>query len=290
MNRTTRTVVVICVATITAALGTFGVYLAVQQMPVREVEVAHRLVAVAARNLPPGTRIAPEHVKLAKWPLSSLVPGSFASAEAVVDRGLVASVLENEPLTESKLAPVESGAGLPPIIPQGMRAVGVKVDDVIGVAGFATPGTRVDVLVTLRGENGGSQQPTSRTVLSNVLVLTAGTRADQEADAEDRTSATTVVTLAVTPSDAERIALATAEGRVSLALRNPLDRMPTKSAGIDLTQLLQDGVPEPPAPAPRPAVVRRSPPPTPKAVMAPVPEPYTIETFRAAKKTVEIIE
>ena len=142
----------------------------------------------------------------------------------MVDRGLISGLVENEPITESKLAPLESGAGLPPSIPPGMRAMSVKVDEVVGVAGFVVPGTRVDLVVTVKRRGDGvDEKPMSRTAISNVLVLTAGTRYDQEQGMKGEPQPATVVTLAVTPEDAERIALAASEGKISLALRNPLD-------------------------------------------------------------------
>jgi pilus assembly protein CpaB len=190
-------------------------------------------------------------------------------------------VYENEPLIEPKLAPLESGAGLPPSIPPGMRAMSVRVDEVIGVAGFVMPGTRVDVVVTMRRNAGTpNEEAMSRTVLSNVLVLTANTRYDQAQAAEPQKS--TVVTLAVEPNDAERIALATSEGKISLALRNPLDTEPTDTNGVRASALMQGGKPAPPQPAPRPAPRRAAaapaPPPPP-----PAPTPYTVQIIRAAK-------
>ena len=211
MNRTTRTVVVMAVATLMAGIASLGVYAAVKSIPVREVEVAHTFVAVAARNLPTGSRITQEDVKLVAWPAKSPMSGAFSDIKPILDRGLVAAVGENEPFTETKLAPLGSGAGLPPSIPPGMRAMSVKVDEVIGVAGFVVPGTRVDLVVTLRGI--GQAESMSRTVVSNVLVLTAGTKFDQEQAKDGKAQPSTVVTLAVSPSDAERIALASSEGK-----------------------------------------------------------------------------
>ena len=105
----------------------------------REVEVATVHVAVAAENLPMGTRLAKEHIKVAPWPAANPLPGTFASPDALIGRGLIQPVGVNEPLTEAKLAPIEAGAGLPPLIPPGMRALSVRVNDVIGVAGFTLP-------------------------------------------------------------------------------------------------------------------------------------------------------
>ena len=291
MNRTTRTFVVMTVATVTAGVASLGVYAAVKSIPVREVEVAHTFVAVAARNLPTGSRITAADVKLVAWPARNLLSGAFSEAKPIVDRGLVAAVGENEPFTESKLAPIGSGAGLPPSIPSGMRAMSVKVDEVIGVAGFVVPGTRVDLVVTLRG-SGQAEEPMSRTVVSNVLVLTAGTKFDQEQAKDGKAQPSTVVTLAVSPSDAERVALASSEGKISLALRNPLDMAATETAGVAVGAL-RLGMGSAPRPEPvtaKPAAVRR-----PVAVVAPPPPPpapsliYTVETIRAAKRGEEVV-
>ena len=294
MSRTTRTVLVIAVATVMASIATFGVYAAVRRIPVREVEVASLKVVVAVAQLPTGTRLAAKDLKLVAWPTSSPLPGAFTKIEEVVDRGLVAGLVENEPVTGSKLAPLAAGAGLPPSIPPGMRAMSVKVDEVIGVAGFVVPGTRVDLVVTVR-TGGNEQKPMSRTAISNVLVLTAGTRYDQEQGRNGEPQPATVVTLAVSPEDAERIALAASEGKISLALRNPLDVTPTDTPGIRLDALMT-GRGETPAPTPaaRPArrVARPGPAPVqPTPVAAPVlaPKPYLVETIRAAKRVDETV-
>ena len=297
MNRTTRTMVVIGVAFVTAAVASYGVYAAVKSIPVREVEVAHLYVAVAAKNLPNGVRLTEKDVKLIAWPSRSPIPGSFDKLEKVVNRGLIAPALENEPLTDGKLAPLEAGAGLPPSIPTGMRAMSVKVDEVIGVAGFVVPGTRVDLLVTIRpnSSNGGQQQePMSRTVLSNLLVLTAGTKTDQELAKDDQPQKSTVVTLAVLPQDAERIALAASEGKISLALRNPLDTAPTETTGIQVTALMKGQAAIPvidPVKRRVVAVQKRAPVTVQLPPVAPPPAPpvYRVETIRAAKRGEEVV-
>jgi pilus assembly protein CpaB len=290
------------VATIMATVASVGVYLAIKKIGVREVEVAHTFVVVAARNLPTGSRVAEKDVKLVAWPSRTPVKGSFAVTKdrneaatiaAVVNRGLIGAIEENEPFTETKLAPIESGAGLPPSIPQGMRAMSVKVDEVIGVAGFVVPGTHVDLVVTLRGGQGQTEETMSRTVVSNVLVLTAGTRLDQQQAKDGQPQPSTVVTLAVLPNDAERIALASSEGRISLALRNPLDVEPTDTPGIKVTRLMKgqtaEAAPEPVKPrvpqARRQIVVAAAPVPAP----APVHSIYTVETIRAAKRGEEVV-
>ena len=164
-------------------------------MPVREVEVASVQVAVATENLPMGTMLTKDHIKLVGWPSANQVPGTLPFVEAVVGRGLIQGVATNEPLTESKLAPIEAGAGLSPSIPAGMRAMSVRVNDVVGVAGFVLPGSRVDVVLTLHAR----ENAVSRVVLSNVQVLTAGTKYDQDAAKNGQPIATRVVTLLLTP-------------------------------------------------------------------------------------------
>jgi pilus assembly protein CpaB len=156
MNRRNRTLIVLTIAVLLASVASYIVYRAISNMPVREVEVASVHVAVAGENLPTGTMIAKEHVKVVPWPAGSPVQGAFAKPEDVIGRGLIQAIHTNEPITEAKLAPIEAGAGLPPSITPGMRALSVRVNDVIGVAGFTVPGTRVDVLVTLEGGQGGS--------------------------------------------------------------------------------------------------------------------------------------
>lgn len=286
MNRTTRTLIVLIVALGLAGVASFAVYRAVQRIPVRQVEVAQVQIAVAAAPIPVGSVLTRDKVKLVGWPASSPVSGAFTSVEAVVDRGAVVTIGENEPITESKLAPKEAGGGLPPTIPAGMRAMSVKVNEVIGVAGFVVPGTHVDVIATVKQD----QQSVARTVVSNVLVLTAGTRYDQDAPKKDgKPIPTTVVTLAVTPEDAERIALASSEGKVMLALRNPLDTLPTETTGIRLGSLTG-----PPAPPPVTKKVKgqrmvvAAKPPAPATPVAP--KPYTVETIRAAKRTEETVK
>jgi pilus assembly protein CpaB len=209
------------------------------------------------------------------------VPGAFTSVEQVVNRGVIQAVGENEPITDRKLAPEGAGAGLSPTIPAGMRAISVKVNEVVGVAGFVVPGSRVDVLVTVDESVG--RGGITRAVVSNVEVLTAGTRFDQEkAMADGKPIPATVVTLLATPQDAERITLAANEGKITLTLRNPLDTLPTATSGVRLASLT--GAPAPP---PVEKTVKGK-----KVMVAPAPpapKVYTVETIRAAKRGEEIV-
>jgi pilus assembly protein CpaB len=283
MNRTTRTLVVVAIAVIVAAIASFGVYQAIQRMPVREIEVRSRYQVVAAHDMPMGTMVTKDYVKLVPWPASSPVEKGFTTIESVLNRGLITSVVTNEPLTEGKLAPLESGAGLPPSIPEGMRAVSLKVNEVIGVAGFVVPGTHVDVVVTLRRND----DSISRAVVSDVQVLTAGTRYDQQKARDGQPIPTSVVTLLVTPSDAERIALAANEGSIMLTLRNPMDRQRTDTPGMRTAGLLGQAAPAAVVKVVEGRHVAVKPPAPP--VVAAVSTIYTVEAIRGAKRSDEVV-
>jgi pilus assembly protein CpaB len=288
MNRSKRTAVVLGIAIVLASVASLGVYRIVSRLPTGPVKTPTVDTVVARHPLKLGTRLTSDHVKIVKWPEEGKVPGAFVKVEDVLQRGLISDLDENEPLTESKLAPLEAGAGLPPSIPPGMRAVSVKVNEVIGVAGFVVPGTRVDVMVTLtsRQQNTDSQ---TRVVVSNAQVLTAGTRYDQEKAKEGQPIPSTVVTLLVSPQDGERIALAASEGQLMLALRNPLDTTPTQTTGVRTAGLF--GQPSAPAASKSPLAQRARPikpevvPPPP----APAPQYYTVQAIRGAKRTEEVV-
>jgi pilus assembly protein CpaB len=164
-----------------------------------------------------------------------------------------------------------------------MRAISVKVNEVIGVAGFVLPGSRVDVLVTVDETSGVREGSMSRVVVSNVQVLTAGTRFDQEkARADGKPIPTTVVTLLATPPDAERITLASSEGKLMLTLRNPLDTLPTETQGVRVANLLGAPAPPPVAKKVKGKTVMVAPAP-------PAPKAYTVEAIRAAKRSEEVV-
>lgn len=278
MKPNARMVLVLFVAVGMATLASYGAYLAIQRVPVREVEIQGQPVVVASHQLPVGSLITPRDVKVVNWPVESAIPNAFSTKEEVLDRGLMASLVPNEPLTEAKLAPREAGGGLPTTIPEGMRAVSVRVNEVIGVAGFTVPGTRVDVMVTV----GQQKESMARIVVTNVQVLTAGTRYDMDAArADGEPIPSTVVTLLVTPSEAERIALASGQGQILLTLRNPLDKTLIETEGVRFASLM--GAPAPPPVTRR--VNRR-----PVVVSPPTPKPYTVETIRGGKRAAEVVK
>jgi pilus assembly protein CpaB len=282
MDRRTRTLVVVGLAVVLAALASFGVYRAIANRPIQEVAIPHTFVVVAKEPIPVGSLVTKEQVRLAGWPDDSPVAGGFTKIDDVVGRGVTSAVIQNEPMTESKLASRESGGGLPPTIPAGMRAVSIRVNDVIGVAGFTTPGTRVDVIVTVREKN---SDPVSRAVVTNVQVLAAGTKLEQQKK-DGQAIPTTVVTLLVTPQDAERLALAGNEGSIVLALRNPLDVAPAGTNGARLNALLGSPDPKPVKQIVQgqPRMVVPAPPPQ------AAPKPYTVDAIRGAKRTEETIK
>lgn len=194
-------------------------------------------VVVAAKDLAVGDIIKAEDVKLVSWPASSVPQGYATSQEEVVGRGIITPVMTNEPLLASKMAGKGAGGGLAIAIPEGMRAMSVRVNDVIGVAGFVLPGTHVDVLVTLDKAETGSDAHTE-ILLQNVEVKSAGTELQQDPNDESKAKAVPVVTLLVTPKQAETLTLAATEGQLQLALRNTLDKDTVVTDGVRMATLL----------------------------------------------------
>jgi pilus assembly protein CpaB len=292
MNRQTRTFIVVAVAVVAAAVASYGTFRALSRIPERPVEMPTKKTVVAAKQMPLGTLITRDAVKVVDWPAQTPLQGGFSTLDEVVDRGLITGVVENEPISENKLAPKEAGAGLSPTIKPGMRAISIRVNDVIGVAGFVVPGSRVDVVSILADPRATQSETLSRVVLSNVLVLSAGTRYDQEeARTDGKAIRSSVVTLMVDPLDADRVALAQSKGELVLTLRHPLDLDPSDPRGIRFASLLtgagaEDAAPKPAAPAgPR----RALPPPPPPPPAPPVVKAYTVETIRAAKRSEETL-
>lgn len=229
-------------------------------------------VVVAARDLPAGAIIGPEDVKTLEWPGEAISPAYARSEDQVVGRGVIQPVSADEPILQNKLAGEGTGGGLPVVIPEGMRAVSVKVDEVIAVAGFVLPSTFVDVIVTMDPAS-GQGQATSKVVLQNVEVVAAGQT--MERDASGAPQNVPVITLLVTPEEAEKLALASAEGRIQLALRNTMDREEVETSGIEANNLVRATSTAPPQRS-RPAV-RRAPSPSPG---------FTVETFDGTDRKV----
>jgi pilus assembly protein CpaB len=203
-----------------------------------------------------------------------LPKGAILKRQDAIGRGVVSDLYQGEPIVESRLAAVGSGGGLAATIRQGMRACAVKVDEVVGVAGFVTPGMRVDVLISGNppGPTNTLQGTKVKTLLQNIQVLSAGT--DIQKDAEGKPQQVQVVNLLVTPDQAELLSLASNQAKIQLVLRNPLDLQMTHPPGTAMAALFSDGTVKPP-------VVSHRPPPPPAARI------YLVEVFNGSKRTEE---
>ena len=235
-------------------------------------------VVVAAAPLDLGTRLQPQNLRLIPWPAGAPLPGMFTRVEDCLNRALMFPAVENEPILESKLAPKAAGAGLAAIIPEGMRAVSVAVNEVVGVAGFVAPGTMVDVLVTGATEGRGGSANITLTVLENVRVLAAGQKIEQDKDGKPQT--VPVITLLVTPEDANMLTMASTQGKIQLALRNTLDFKKVDPPPVLQATLFGGGPPPEPRNPRQPRAAQRAPSPSP-------PAPYSVEVYRGTKREVD---
>jgi pilus assembly protein CpaB len=232
-------------------------------------------VLVAADDIQVGARIEERDVRVARFPATGLPSGIFARKSQVQDRGVIVPISKGEFILPSKLAPENAGAGLPALIPTGMRAVSVRVNEVVSVAGFVGPGTRVDVLLT--GTPGGGSDSETTTVLQNVSVIASGHTLERNANGDAQNAP--VITLLTSPEDAERLTLASSEGKIQLVLRNPLD---THQDPVDAAnaRALYKGATPPPAPHPVVHAAKQPKPETP----APAPSVLSVEVYQGDKK------
>jgi pilus assembly protein CpaB len=214
----------------------YGTYNYMQNVQVKAVSLPTRPVVVAAADLELGAALQPDDLRVVEWPESALPLGAFSNPEEVVGRGLVMPVIQNEPILPMKLAGKDAGSGLPVVIPEGKRAVSVRVNEVIGVAGYVLPGTKVDVLATASPTQ-NREDTTTKLVLSNVQVLAAGTKMEQDTE-QGKPVSVNVVTLLVTPEESEKLTLGATEGKIQLALRNPLDKDTPETPGVQPAALL----------------------------------------------------
>jgi len=195
-------------------------------------------VAVAKVSIPLGTKIIAEQVMMVQFPKESTPDGTFSVAEKLVGRVAVTNINAREPITEARLAPEGTAGGLSAVIPEGYRAMTVKVDDVVGISGFIMPGTLVDVVVVIDpAENTSRQDPISKIVLQNIRVLANGQNIDKPEDQREANSVK-AVTLQVTPEQAEKLALAATEGKLQLVMRNSTDQGDEETKGVDKRALL----------------------------------------------------
>jgi pilus assembly protein CpaB len=231
-----RIFAVLAIAVLAGGGLAYGTYNMMNNPQVKVVQNKTQPVVVANVDLSLGAELKAEDLKVALFPEGQAPEGAFVRPDEIVGRGVIVPIVKNEPILPAKLASKEAGSGLPPVIPEGMRAVSVRVNEVIGVAGYVLPGTHVDVLATASPTNNAADM-TTKVVLANVLVLTAGTRMEQD-QKDGKPVQVTVVTMAVSPEQAERLALASTEGKIQLALRNPLDQGTPATPGIKQAGLL----------------------------------------------------
>jgi pilus assembly protein CpaB len=269
MNRN-RMLIGLTVAVVVGLFLSTYVYRAFKNASAVKPFIAQHIV-VAAIPLQLGTRVDANNLRLIPWPSDEPVSGMFTRIEDCANRALITPVAENEPILESKLAATQSGAGLPATIPEGMRALSVAVNEVVGVAGFVIPGTMVDVLVTgnVAGAGRGSSENITRTILENVKVLAAGQKIEQ--DREGKPQTVPVITLLVTPDDAARLTMASTEGKIQLALRNTVDTKLMAPPAVLQESLFSGGAPPPK----RSPGVKYVPPP---------PSPYIVEVITGNKR------
>jgi pilus assembly protein CpaB len=260
----------------------YGTYNYMNSMQVRTESLPTRPVVVAAADLELGAEIRPDDIRVVQWPQNAMPMGAFSNPEEILGRGLVMPVIQNEPILPMKLAGKDAGSGLPVVIPEGKRAVSVRVNEVIGVAGYVLPGTKVDVLATASPTD-KREDTTTKLVLSNVQVLAAGTKIEQDGE-QGKPMSVNVVTLLVTPEESEKLTLGATEGKIQLALRNPLDKDMPETPGIQPASLL-GGARAARKPAGNSARASR-----PVATVASVAQPEpTVEIIRGDKRAQEVV-
>jgi pilus assembly protein CpaB len=208
-------------------------------------------IVVAAGDVNLGQRLTPDMLKLVEWPAGSRPQGAYSDPQKVTGRVLKSSILRGEPLSESKLAPIGTVGGLSALITEGKRAITVRVNDVIGVAGFALPGNYVDIIVSTQkdaapNDRNGREQNISKIVLERILVLAVAQEVSRD---ETKPRVVNAVTLEVTPSQAENLDLARSVGTLSLALRNQVDPQDADTGGATKLTLLHEVAPPPLKPA-----------------------------------------
>jgi len=246
-------------------------------------------VAVAKVAIPVGTRIIAEQVMVVPFPKESTPDGAFDAPDKLVGRVAVTNIAPREPITEARLAPEGTAGGLSAVIPEGYRAMTVKVDDVVGISGFIMPGTLVDIVVVINPEDGAMKDPISKIVLQNIKVLANGKNIDQPENQRDANSVK-AVTLLVTPEQAEKLALAASEGKLQLVMRNSIDQGDEQTTGMDKRRLLGG---DRAVPAPEPGSLKSEQPAASKAPARRVrqfePKPVA-ETPAPPRASVEMIE
>ena len=254
-------------------------YLRRETQPLLNPTASAGKAVVAAKDLAVGSVLTEQDVRVIDWPGNAVPAGLIATPQDAIGRGLMSAVRLNEPLLEVKLAPRGAGGGLNVIIEPGKRALALRVDDVTGVAGFVQPNSRVDVLLTMTAP--GGTEVSTKAILQNVEALAIGQTT--QTNAQGQAQVVPVVTVLVTPEQAETLALASNQGRIQMAMRNQLDTLPIKTTGTRVSALLGPVRPAPQPPAVlgyrRGGTVVTSP-------RAPATEETIVEGFRGGERSI----
>jgi pilus assembly protein CpaB len=274
MNRS-RLLMIGLLALVLGAFVSFSVYRTLQAKVASNNEAVADVV-VSTADIAVGARVGEHDVRVAKAPVSLIPPGSFKAPSQVVGRGVIRPIYKGEFVLPNKLAAENAGAGLPSLIPPGMRAVSVRVNEVVSVAGFVTPGARVDVLLT--GSPTGTAESQTNTVLENVEVVAVGQKLERNTTGDAQNAP--VITLLVSPDDAQKLTLASTQGKIQLSLRNPVDTKQESLDGTKANGLYKAGPSV--ALTPKPKVVQR-------AAVAPPPPPsaYSVQVIKGGKSEEE---
>lgn len=277
--RNTRALVMIAVAVLLA----FGAVIVAARWISAQASGNTNRVAVAQVDISLGARLSPEMVRMVDWPTSAMPPGAITDVKLVETRVTRTSIQRGEPLMESKLAPPGTTGGLSAVVADGKRAMTVRVNDVVGVAGFALPGNFVDILVNTQEEgnknNATRDQAISKIVLERILVLAIAQESSRD---ETKPKVVNAVTLELTPDQVEKLDLARSVGTLSLVLRNQIDPSPVNTAGATKATLLD--VKPPPLPEAKPTVaptVRR------QVVRAPAPPSEQVEVIKGLERSTQ---
>ena len=276
-----RIVLILIVASVMGLVASLLVYRVLSQVVANRSGGGSENIVVAAKDIGFAEAVTPQHVKLVAWPKPSVPAGAIRTVAEANGRIARTSIVAGEPLIEAKLAPQLSGKGgiMAMLVPDGQRAVTIKLDDATRESGFLFPNSRVDMLVSM-AKTKGSDERIAKVILQDVPVLAAGQTVEMR---DNKPVTVSTVTLSLTPEQTERLAVAQAEGRIMLTMRNLRDNLHVKTPGATPTKLLSDVGSAPPAapvvaarPAPKPPVQLTAAPPPP-------PAPYTVELIKGGQ-------
>ena len=274
-----RLLVIVLCASLIGLLASFLVYRVVSQVARAKDDQAESIV-VAAANIGLAEGITRQHVKLVPWPKAAVPPGAIRSLEEAEGRVVRASIVAGEPLIEAKLAPHLAGKGgiMPMLVPEGQRGVTIKLDEAMRESGFVLPNSRVDVLVSMPKAPGANEK-IAKVILQDVTVLAAGQTVEMK---DNKPVTNTTVTMALTPQQVERLAVAQAEGKLMLVQRNLRDTDFVRTPGATPSSLLSDIAPAPQKADAKPVVARSAPLPLPAI------EKYPVAVIRGTKVSEQV--